>query len=478
MMPKSTLKQSSLSKALVHATVQLTAPSVISTNAIPTRLHSYATTDEISFGRKIRCNLSSLTMAFSKYSHLNKQKRRRDVTTQTSIHINEQQPNHCDNNVKEDMTATLSSSSPKDYLFPLQHFPYSRSLSCSSPKHAHLKTTRLVDIWQGFHTDDLPSSTSSLFDPIYFEERVRRTAPQWKACAKVVTSLLTFTRTKKERYEWMQLVGHPGTFKEGTHDGYVLKALCEHERYCCELLQNDVLSKFVPKYNGTISDDEGNSFIEMEDLLASFHEPCIMDCKIGVRTYLEEELDKSERDPKPRTDLYHKMIAIDRLAPTEQEHEDEKVLKSRYMIWRENMSSSQDLGFRIEAIKKSRGLMSKEFQRIKDRDDVKKQLTEFIAESPTRANEYLERLLDLRSACVRSNFFQTHELIGSSLLFVHDGKKTSISMIDFGKTRPLPKDVSITHNQPWIRGSHEDGYLLGLDNLISLFQDIIYDLQI
>ncbi len=39
----------------------------------------------------------------------------------------------------------------------------------------------------------------------------------------------------------------------------------------------------------------------MEDLLASFHEPCIMDCKIGVRTYLEEELDKSECDPKPRT---------------------------------------------------------------------------------------------------------------------------------------------------------------------------------
>ncbi len=38
-------------------------------------------------------------------------------------------------------------------------------------------------------------------------------------------------------------------------------------------------------------------YIEMEDLLASFHEPCIMDCKIGVRTYLEQELEKLE----PRT---------------------------------------------------------------------------------------------------------------------------------------------------------------------------------
>lgn len=42
----------------------------------------------------------------------------------------------------------------------------------------------------------------------------------------------------------------------------------------------------------------------MEDLLASFNEPCIMDCKMGVRTYLEEDLDKSERDPEPRTVLY------------------------------------------------------------------------------------------------------------------------------------------------------------------------------
>lgn len=45
------------------------------------------------------------------------------------------------------------------------------------------------------------------------------------------------------------------------------------------------------------------------------------------------------------------MIAIDALAPTEKEHEEKKVLKPRYMIWRESLSSSQNLGFRIEAIK-------------------------------------------------------------------------------------------------------------------------------
>jgi hypothetical protein len=48
-----------------------------------------------------------------------------------------------------------------------------------------------------------------------------------------------------------------GTFKEGFHDGYVLKELCKHERRCCELLQNDILKDFVPKYNGTVKDEEG-----------------------------------------------------------------------------------------------------------------------------------------------------------------------------------------------------------------------------
>ena len=49
-------------------------------------------------------------------------------------------------------------------------------------------------------------------------------------------------------------------------------------------------------------------------------------------------------------------------------------------------------------------------------------------------------------------------------------------MIDFGKTRPLPTGIAINHQQPWRRGTHEDGYLIGLDHLISLFDEIISDL--
>ena len=65
------------------------------------------------------------------------------------------------------------------------------------------------------------------------------------------------------------------------------------------------------------------------------------------------------------------------------------------------------------------------------------------------------------------------QLIGSSLLFVYDSSGlTNINLIDFGKTTPLPPGVSITHDSEWVEGNHEDGYLLGLDNLIQLWQGL------
>lgn len=45
------------------------------------------------------------------------------------------------------------------------------------------------------------------------------------------------------------------------------------------------------------------------------------------------------------------MIAIDPLSPTDKENQEKKILKPRYMVWRESLSSSQTLGFRIEAMK-------------------------------------------------------------------------------------------------------------------------------
>lgn len=54
-----------------------------------------------------------------------------------------------------------------------------------------------------------------------------------------------------------------------------------------------------------------------------------MDCKIGVRTYLEEELEKAKEKPKLRRDMYDKMVAVDPNAPNKDEHEKKAVTKPR-----------------------------------------------------------------------------------------------------------------------------------------------------
>ncbi len=99
---------------------------------------------------------------------------------------------------------------------------------------------------------------------------------------------------------------------------------------------------------------------------------------MGVRTYLEEELTKAREKPKLRKDMYEKMIAIDPIEPTEDENQLKAVTKPRYMIWRETISSTASLGFRIEGVKLSNGKAIKDFKRTKTEEHVKAAFIHFI----------------------------------------------------------------------------------------------------
>nr|CAD7397579.1 unnamed protein product [Timema poppensis] len=211
----------------------------------------------------------------------------------------------------------------------------------------------------------------------------------------------------------------------------------------------------------------------LQDLLGDFTSPCVMDCKVGVRTYLEEELAKAKEKPKLRKDMYEKMIQIDPDAPTEEEHRLKGVTKPRYMVWRETISSTATLGFRIEGIKKSDGKSSKDFKTTKNREQVMVAFRDFIEGFSHAGPKYIQRLKAIKATLEVSDFFSTHEVIGSSLLFVHDVTNANVWMIDFAKTLVLPNGTKIDHGSKWTVGNHEDGYLIGINNLISIFSDML-----
>eukprot|EP00040_Diaphanoeca_grandis_P036893 m.237587 g.237587 ORF g.237587 m.237587 type:complete len:377 (+) comp33710_c2_seq2:265-1395(+) len=286
---------------------------------------------------------------------------------------------------------------------------------------------------------------------------------------RLVSPLMEFLTNIKNKATWIQLAGHKGSFIPGK-GGILCKKTGERELKTYEALNDLVdealLRHFVPLYYKNF-ELAGELYVELEDLLAKFNNPSIMDIKMGIRTFLENEVVKTSR----RKDLLAKMVAIDPDEPTEEE----KLLgitKLRYMEFREIRSSSRTLGFRIEGIKRTHEKACNDFKTVKTSDDAKDAINLFLpTEGPLRETvlkKFSERLYDLRDALEHSPFFSRLECVGSSLLFLYDQTgRVGIWMIDFGKTEMV--EVSINHRVPWKLGNKEDGYLFGLDNLTGIF---------
>ncbi|XP_037274455.2 inositol-trisphosphate 3-kinase A [Rhipicephalus microplus] len=295
----------------------------------------------------------------------------------------------------------------------------------------------------------------------------------WRKVRNVVHWSPFVQTYRKYKYPWIQLAGHQGNFRSGTQ-GTILKKLCGKEESCLKQLMRDPwLRDYVPEFKGRVEMEDCSTYLELQDLLAGFQCPCVMDVKVGLRTYLEEELAKAREKPKLRKDMYEKMVAVDPDEPTPEEHELKAVTKPRYMIWRETISSTASLGFRIEGIKNPDGTSTKDFKTTKSREQVLNAIDTFTKGFDDALGKYLQRLRSLYNALEQSEFFSTHEFIGSSLLFVHDKMGASVWLIDFAKTVATPPGVSITHRQPWEVGNHEDGYLIGLSNLIGIFEELL-----
>ncbi|XP_018582778.2 inositol-trisphosphate 3-kinase A isoform X1 [Scleropages formosus] len=345
--------------------------------------------------------------------------------------------------------------------------PLSRKLSSSSVSSTGSSATHEES------EDDVLSDTENRSKGIVTLEAAEDPVTQHKPWSKIKNIVhWPFVVSQRKRLSWIQLAGHKGSFKAG-EEGTILKKFSENEKVCFECLRGDLLEPFVPRFHG-VTERDGETFLQLTDLLTDFDGPSVMDCKMGVRTYLEEELVRARERPKLRKDMYDKMLEVDSEAPTAEEHQQQAITKPRYMQWRETLSSTHTLGFRIEGVKKPDGTCSTDFKKTRSKEDVKQVFTDFVAGNTNIIRSYLRKLEEIRKVLESSEFFRTHEVIGSSLLFIHDHKeRAEVWLIDFGKTTALPDGQMLDHRVPWQEGNREDGYLWGLDNLLKLLGSLL-----
>ncbi|XP_014768331.1 inositol-trisphosphate 3-kinase homolog isoform X1 [Octopus bimaculoides] len=283
-------------------------------------------------------------------------------------------------------------------------------------------------------------------------------------------SKLAFNKPKGD--SWIQLAGHEQTFAPATSNTIWKRRLSDdsNEFQTYKELQTDVAKSIVPKFYQQI-EYHGQYFIEIQNLLEDFHDPNIIDMKLGTRTFLESEVINESL----RTDLFKKMVMIDPTAPTAQERQAKALTKLRYMQFREQQSSSASLGFRIEAVRMSGEAPNANLKKVKTREQVSHIIHKFLRNKAVR-HSFLRRLKEMRAVLESSTFFMTHQLIGSSLLAIYDSTgKTGVWLIDFTKTTPIPDHIQIDHRSRWKKNSYEDGVLFGLDNIIQIWEEMDED---
>lgn len=105
---------------------------------------------------------------------------------------------------------------------------------------------------------------------------------------------------------------------------------------------------------------------------------------------------------------------------------------------------------------------------MKSREEVMVTMALFLGGREDTRQRLLARLKEIREKFEQSPYFQRHEVVGSSIFMIYDDIKVGAWIIDFAKTVPVPEGTVVNHRRQWVQGNHEEGFLTGLDSLISV----------
>lgn len=193
--------------------------------------------------------------------------------------------------------------------------------------------------------------------------------------------------------------------------------------------------------------------------------------------------------------------AIDKNEAKAEERAAGGVTKVRYLRYRDTLTSTSTLGFRIDAamISKDKGKKRQpidvNFRALKDEAQVVKTMETFFQASPVLLKAVLIKLEHMRSALERSTFFHKHAFVRSSILIVYDHDAHAklikqggsaedlisitspaaleVKMIDFAHSHRVADSRKLTHRAAWKQGTDEDGYLTGVDSLVKIIKKIL-----
>jgi len=252
---------------------------------------------------------------------------------------------------------------------------------------------------------------------------------------------------------------------------------------------NDKLRPFAAEFHGEVDEDDipqdlqGSRYMKLTNLLRIHGlNPHVMDCKLGVRSFAEDEIVSK----KSRPDLYMRMMKIDATEPTDEEHEAQAITKYRWMSFNDSITTTTRLGVRIDGISNSEGSVPKRtLNLLQSVANMAECIVEHFFDGHDRqdgraaAASLLNSLQNIREAFVASAFAHRHSFVGMSFLFIVEqyGPSAAVYFIDFAKTLPLPAGICIDHNSLWKPGNHEDGILLGIDNLILCWKQAVAQLD-
>ncbi len=214
-----------------------------------------------------------------------------------------------------------------------------------------------------------------------------------------------------------QVGGHPEAFRRHSR-GILVKEGCAHEAEIYEtLIASSALAYHAPHFyrkSQMSNDKSGLVQLYLQDLTARCARPCVMDVKMGVRTFLESEISNSKR----RTDLAAKMVKRGSALAIEQ-HAD-GVTKYEYMRFVDSITSSETLGFRITGMKLSPSGAAGSTphtpsgtEYLMRHDDLAAAILAFVAPGggTKLARDFLAKLRALRAALEDSSWFRAHELV-------------------------------------------------------------------